>query len=1050
MSVGCEFEILRQYTHASSHTRELVFLGSDVWLKVVRNGSSPGHADIGSYRSVDNGRTWAKLTDDVWTRLASNGAGVAFQYGLRYSTDQGSTWQISVSADALINNNHVVSEGSYAAVGDRAVYAVTHTVGADHTVDVFTSDDAGVTWQLATTLSDPTRQTAVGSVTMGADGVVVLGGYYDYSTDFVARSTDFGATWGTPIELETGYGTYNAATDDNGVFLLPSQNWVYRSTNNGVTWSTVNLSPAWGTVWQAEISHITTNKAGVWLASLPGSNQNTSYIAAVSTDNGATWAEVEDSVLARPGTFYSPMQAVHGDGVWVIARSNRLLGCYFSMSPPPYPPLDPPPAPKTESGTDSDVDWGPEPVPGEDPPTGDPVPVDELASGQYVWSTHYNGNQTWLALCATAPPAESFLMRSVDSAQTWALVDGSIAQALHHGVRIVGNQSGVVLAIADSGIMRSTDYGTTWANVLAAAPPDVDLTACALAMHGTTGLFAATNTVGVRDELDVYRSTDSGATWGLVHSVTSETVDVRATDIALSSLATAVVTYQVAGDTAYFQRSTNGGAAWGASTVLAGPVANIRANNVTPSDDAWVMTVGKDLWRSADNGATWGVLTLPAGWTTPADSGLVYTANNMAGRWLSAVTAPTDVGHTVVYSVDNAVSWLDLAGSPTMPTPAHIAQTVAYGESQWLHTVDGAFYLADDGFRVAAFVDVYESGAAVSDNVWGLAMALGEHANASTAVQTFWNPQAEITDSAQARDRLRLALTTLVAEGANAGDALSFEQAVLIAEVARALTQTETFYNAVVALTDVANSLDYSSYADARTVTETANAVDEALLVLTRIAQIMDEATAEDSVTPLLHLMVALSDEATAEDETLSLQHLIALIEEDAGAWATFKFADEAYTGWVMNTDGERPLSEYQGFNFNSFAEIGGRYYGAADDGLYLLEGTDDAGTPIDASIKTMMIDFGSAQQKRVQAAYLGYTASGKLLLKVRAVDGGELKEYWYEAQDLSAQAPREQMVRIGRGLRSRYWQFELVNVDGADFELDAFELYPVVLNRRV
>jgi hypothetical protein len=40
--------------------------------------------------------------------------------------------------------------------------------------------------------------------------------------------------------------------------------------------------------------------------------------------------------------------------------------------------------------------------------------------------------------------------------------------------------------------------------------------------------------------------------------------------------------------------------------------------------------------------------------------------------------------------------------------------------------------------------------------------------------------------------------------------------------------------------------------------------------------------------------------------------------------------------------------------------------------------------------------------------------------------------------------------VKIGKGLRSRYWQFELVNIDGADFDLDTIEFHPVLLTRRV
>jgi hypothetical protein len=65
-------------------------------------------------------------------------------------------------------------------------------------------------------------------------------------------------------------------------------------------------------------------------------------------------------------------------------------------------------------------------------------------------------------------------------------------------------------------------------------------------------------------------------------------------------------------------------------------------------------------------------------------------------------------------------------------------------------------------------------------------------------------------------------------------------------------------------------------------------------------------------------------------------------------------------------------------------------------------------------------------------------------------VDNGQLHEHWFKALDLTADTPREQRVLFALGLRSRYWQFELVNVDGADFEIDELELHPLVLTRRV
>jgi len=71
-------------------------------------------------------------------------------------------------------------------------------------------------------------------------------------------------------------------------------------------------------------------------------------------------------------------------------------------------------------------------------------------------------------------------------------------------------------------------------------------------------------------------------------------------------------------------------------------------------------------------------------------------------------------------------------------------------------------------------------------------------------------------------------------------------------------------------------------------------------------------------------------------------------------------------------------------------------------------------------------------------------------VLRVKAVSGGELREHWFTATERTANAPREQVIQLGRGIRSRYWQFELANKDGADFEIDKLELYPVYLNRRV
>jgi hypothetical protein len=115
------------------------------------------------------------------------------------------------------------------------------------------------------------------------------------------------------------------------------------------------------------------------------------------------------------------------------------------------------------------------------------------------------------------------------------------------------------------------------------------------------------------------------------------------------------------------------------------------------------------------------------------------------------------------------------------------------------------------------------------------------------------------------------------------------------------------------------------------------------------------------------------------------------------------------------------------------------------------MTGDDDAGAPIAAELTSMMLDFATSRQKRLSAAWIGYKADGELVLRVRAVDMDELVEYCFVGRNVSgAPAQQENRFKLGKGLRSRYWQFELINKEGADFEIDQVELYPIRLDRRV
>lgn len=191
-------------------------------------------------------------------------------------------------------------------------------------------------------------------------------------------------------------------------------------------------------------------------------------------------------------------------------------------------------------------------------------------------------------------------------------------------------------------------------------------------------------------------------------------------------------------------------------------------------------------------------------------------------------------------------------------------------------------------------------------------------------------------------------------------------------------------------------------------------------------------------------------DEAAQVTDTMTAQALLAALME-FGAVASFTQSGEGagvdsdWQVWSLNWDGGADTA-YESFDFNSFAKIEDRYYGAKAGGVYLLEGDDDAGADIRASLHFGRHDFGSSSHKRVPHAYAGVSASGALVLRVQ-VDGGAA--YTYTARATAA-SQKTQRFDLGKGLKGSFYAFELYNVAGCDFDLDSIEFHPVELTRKI
>jgi hypothetical protein len=118
--------------------------------------------------------------------------------------------------------------------------------------------------------------------------------------------------------------------------------------------------------------------------------------------------------------------------------------------------------------------------------------------------------------------------------------------------------------------------------------------------------------------------------------------------------------------------------------------------------------------------------------------------------------------------------------------------------------------------------------------------------------------------------------------------------------------------------------------------------------------------------------------------------------------------------------------------------------YVANEGGIYSLDGQTDDGRAIAAGIQLPQTEYGTPNNKQVEAMYVAARASGKLRLSV-STNNGATAHYALAPDPEKMSAVR---VKTARGLVGRYWTWRLDNEDGSDFELQSLSHQPDVLAR--
>lgn len=221
--------------------------------------------------------------------------------------------------------------------------------------------------------------------------------------------------------------------------------------------------------------------------------------------------------------------------------------------------------------------------------------------------------------------------------------------------------------------------------------------------------------------------------------------------------------------------------------------------------------------------------------------------------------------------------------------------------------------------------------------------------------------------------------------------------------------------------------------------------VDHPLSGITELVAIMLDGVLVTATYTATELMDALMQELiTAAPNWATSAFLEAVMYAFVHSGSSFSIPGVGDETWVFNVDAGGS-SSYSNFEFNSYAKIGDKYYGASPNGIFELDGDTDDGAPIRAVIGLGKRDFGSAMRKTISHAYIGMSATGNLFLKVIA----EGAEYIYKTRDFSAEM-QQQRISCGKGLKSNYVWLDIYNEGGADFEIDTVEFHVADLSRRI
>jgi hypothetical protein len=244
----------------------------------------------------------------------------------------------------------------------------------------------------------------------------------------------------------------------------------------------------------------------------------------------------------------------------------------------------------------------------------------------------------------------------------------------------------------------------------------------------------------------------------------------------------------------------------------------------------------------------------------------------------------------------------------------------------------------------------------------------------------------------------------------------------VVLSTAAATTPPSVSASVNVSVVETANAQSLLGEANEATLVSEANATSLVTANLLRTDTVESGAAAVSFVVGMSHVEVTALAAADATSYAISDASLNVEVVERVDA-SSFAVLPTRMDVWVMNTE-STAMSRWTGVPVQSIAAVGGLILGAGEDGLFVMNSDTDDGAAITGSVLTGRLELGVPAIKGLSDIVVGYSSSGTMTVRVTAYSG--------------------------KGLKSRYYQFEFSAADGAEFTIDTITAQVAANNRRV